>query len=109
MGDKFSEKSKPNTVEHGNDSTSEDKASVDAEALRQANTHSTFIDANEGIDSLSQEHRQYLLNRHGTLDLDPIPGYGDADPYNWPDWKVSLLPPNCLERPYECISPRTIC
>lgn len=39
-------------------------------------------------DDLSQEHRDYLMQRHGTLDLVPIPGYGDADPYNWSTWKV---------------------
>lgn len=38
---------------------------------------------------LSEEHRQYLLARHGTLDLDPIPDMNDADPYNWPQWRVS--------------------
>lgn len=37
---------------------------------------------------LSQEHRDYLLARHGTLDLDPIPDMGDQDPFNWPQWKV---------------------
>lgn len=37
---------------------------------------------------LSEEHRQYLLERHGTLDLDPIPDMNDADPYNWPRWRV---------------------
>ncbi|OJJ78810.1 uncharacterized protein ASPGLDRAFT_78014 [Aspergillus glaucus CBS 516.65] len=37
--------------------------------------------------SLSPEHRQYLLNRHGTLDIYPIPDFNDADPYNWPSWK----------------------
>ena len=38
---------------------------------------------------LSQEHRDYLIQRHGTLDLDPIPSADPADPYNWPSWKVS--------------------
>lgn len=36
---------------------------------------------------LSQEHRDYLIKRHGTLDLDPIPSDDPADPYNWPGWK----------------------
>ena len=39
---------------------------------------------------LSQAHRDYLMERHGTLDLDPIPGFGDADPLNWKTWKVCL-------------------
>lgn len=40
------------------------------------------------VSRLSFEHRQYLLRVHGTLDLDPIPAMDDADPYNWPTWKV---------------------
>lgn len=40
---------------------------------------------------LSEEHRQYLLARHGTLALDPVPDMNDADPYNWPTWRVSDL------------------
>jgi len=32
---------------------------------------------------ISQEHRDYLIQRHGTVDLDPIPTADPADPYNW--------------------------
>lgn len=39
------------------------------------------------IADLTPEHRDYLLKRHGTLELDPIPDFGGADPYNWPAWK----------------------
>ncbi|RAQ67355.1 MFS multidrug transporter [Aspergillus flavus] len=39
---------------------------------------------------LTEDHRQYLLQRHGTVDLDPMPDMTDADPYNWPTWKKSL-------------------
>lgn len=39
---------------------------------------------------LSESHRSYLLERHGTLDLDPIPSIDPADPYNWPLWKVCV-------------------
>ncbi|KAF5016584.1 hypothetical protein F66182_11692, partial [Fusarium sp. NRRL 66182] len=42
-------------------------------------------DQDEG--ELSPQHREYLLQRHGTLNLDPIPSADDADPYNWPVWK----------------------
>ena len=47
----------------------------------------------EGGDAshLPPSHREYLLQRHGTLDLDPMPSADPADPYNWPQWKVSLL------------------
>ena len=37
---------------------------------------------------LSEEQRQYILAKHGTLDLEPIPDIADADPYNWPRWRV---------------------
>ncbi|KAJ5625406.1 hypothetical protein N7510_001715 [Penicillium lagena] len=37
--------------------------------------------------TLSESHKAYLLERHGTLDLDPIPNMDPADPYNWPLWK----------------------
>lgn len=38
--------------------------------------------------ALPRDHQEYLLERHGTLDLDPVPGFGNADPYNWPEWRV---------------------
>ncbi|RHZ46621.1 putative MFS multidrug transporter [Aspergillus thermomutatus] len=59
-------------------------------------TQSDFLEKTEaGIDldvpdaasQLSEPHRAYLLQRHGTLDLDPIPSMDPADPYNWPLWK----------------------
>ncbi|KAJ5524292.1 hypothetical protein N7494_010942 [Penicillium frequentans] len=36
---------------------------------------------------LSKSHRDYLMERHGTLELDPMPTMDPADPYNWPEWK----------------------
>ncbi|OJJ86763.1 putative MFS transporter [Aspergillus glaucus CBS 516.65] len=39
---------------------------------------------------LSKGHRDYLIERHGTLDLDPIPGISRTDPYNWPTWKKMM-------------------
>ncbi|KAG2411999.1 hypothetical protein HFD88_009555 [Aspergillus terreus] len=36
---------------------------------------------------ISKPHQEYLLERHGTLELDPIPSMDPADPYNWPGWK----------------------
>ncbi|GMF71865.1 unnamed protein product [Aspergillus oryzae] len=55
---------------------------------------------------LTEDHRQYLLQRHGTVDLDPMPDMTDADPYNWPTWKVHtklldarwITPTNSLSR-----------
>ena len=43
---------------------------------------------------LSKGHRDYLIERHGTLDLDPLPGVSPADPLNWPAWKVSIVESN---------------
>lgn len=37
---------------------------------------------------LNPQHREYLLARHGTLDLNPLPSMDPADPLNWPGWKV---------------------
>ncbi|KAL4806824.1 major facilitator superfamily domain-containing protein [Aspergillus unguis] len=34
--------------------------------------------------AISDQHRAYLLQRHGTTDLDPVPSMDPADPYNWP-------------------------
>ena len=40
---------------------------------------------------LSSSHRQYLLERYGTILLDPIPSEDLSDPLNWPLWKVCKL------------------
>ncbi|OOF95566.1 hypothetical protein ASPCADRAFT_170308 [Aspergillus carbonarius ITEM 5010] len=45
--------------------------------------------ATEGS-TLSEPHKAYLLQRHGTLDLDPVPSMDPADPYNWPLLKKTL-------------------
>ncbi|KAL1888584.1 hypothetical protein Sste5346_009453 [Sporothrix stenoceras] len=36
---------------------------------------------------LSIEHRAYLIDRHGTADLKPVPCMDDNDPLNWPKAK----------------------
>jgi hypothetical protein len=41
---------------------------------------------------LSPEHRNYLMARHGTVDLAPMPTMDPADPLNWPAWKVIFHP-----------------
>lgn len=61
--------------------------------LNNTETKATYLPP-DAISHLTQEHQDYLMKRHGTLDLDPIPGPGDADPYNWPQWKVSQAKPN---------------
>lgn len=38
-----------------------------------------------GLDAgLTPEHRHYLVEKHGTAELDPVPCLDDADPLNWP-------------------------
>jgi MFS family permease len=59
------------------------------EDLEHAATHGTYL-GEEEASHLSEEHRQYLIRRHGTLDIDPLPTMSDADPYNWPTWKKVL-------------------
>ena len=45
------------------------------------------VELNDGLPALTEEHRDYLIKRHGTVDLDPLPSADPADPYNWPQWK----------------------
>ncbi|KAL3461837.1 hypothetical protein BJX64DRAFT_260177 [Aspergillus heterothallicus] len=40
------------------------------------------------LESLTAEHREYLLRRPRTFDLNPVPSIHDADPYSWLEWKV---------------------
>ena len=58
-------------------------------AMESGKTEAFYVE--DRVAHLSEEHRQYLLARHGTLDLDPIPDMNDADPYNWPRWRVRIL------------------
>lgn len=44
-----------------------------------------------GSPTISKAHQDYLMERHGTLELDPLPSMDPADPYNWPAWKVCGL------------------
>ena len=68
-------------------STDDEKFGVDGvENLAPVQTH---IGRDE-IQNLSDEHCQYLTQKYGTLDLDPVPDMSDADPYNWSTTKVRL-------------------
>lgn len=37
--------------------------------------------------ALTSEHYDFLMKRHGSVQLDPLPSNDIADPLNWPDWK----------------------
>ncbi|KAI0533885.1 major facilitator superfamily domain-containing protein [Xylaria digitata] len=43
-----------------------------------------FESYDESQTSIPEAHRQYIIARHGTDKLDPLPDFNDADPYNWP-------------------------
>ena len=60
--------------------------------LAQTDTHATYYQP-EHVANLSEAHRNYLVQRHGTLNLDPVPAFGNADPYNWSTSKklINLL------------------
>lgn len=62
------------------------KEDVDFVESTEAGIPSTYADIVSS--ELSKAHRDYLMERHGTLELDPIPSMDPADPYNWPSWKV---------------------
>lgn len=72
-----------------NDKASAADALQHNEDLEHAAPHGTYLDKDEAS-HISPEHRQYLIDRHGTLDIDPLPTMSDADPYNWPTWKKTL-------------------
>ncbi|PWY85172.1 MFS transporter [Aspergillus eucalypticola CBS 122712] len=61
------------------------KEDVDFVESTEAGIPSTYADIVSS--ELSKAHRDYLMERHGTLELDPIPSMDPADPYNWPSWK----------------------
>jgi hypothetical protein len=46
--------------------------------------------------TLTSEHRDYLIERHGTVDLEPMPSMDPVDPLNWPSWKVFFFPILCI-------------
>lgn len=49
-----------------------------------------------GASDLSPAHRDYLIARHGTTDLSPLPTMDPADPLNWPAWKVRQTPQSAM-------------
>ncbi|BCS18944.1 putative MFS transporter [Aspergillus puulaauensis] len=61
------------------------KKDLDLVESSEAGKPSTYADI--VASGLSAAHRDFLLERHGTLELDPMPSMDPADPYNWPSWK----------------------
>jgi hypothetical protein len=43
----------------------------------------------EHID-LNSDHTSYLIARHGTTQLDPLPSTNPLNPLNWPKWRKNV-------------------
>lgn len=76
-------------VEHANEFPDITTAKTDVDFVESVRADQVGTYGDSVAARLPKAHRDYLLERHGTLELDPIPGMGPADPYNWPEWKVS--------------------
>lgn len=76
-------------VEQVNESSGDTAAKTDVDFVESVGADQVGTYGESVAARLPKAHRDYLLERHGTLELDPIPGMGPADPYNWPEWKVS--------------------
>lgn len=61
---------------------------TDVELIESTETGvpATYVDT--VASRISKPHQDYLMQRHGTLELQPVPSMDPADPYNWPGWKV---------------------
>ena len=59
----------------------------DVKDIETASTQEEIV--GHKVDPLSQAHMEYLVGRHGTAALDPVPTMDAADPLNFPSWKVS--------------------
>lgn len=66
---------------------------ADIDLIESAGNGHAVTSVESMVARLPKAHRDYLMERHGTLELDPIPGMSPADPYNWPEWKVSQYSP----------------
>ncbi|KAK5989552.1 MFS transporter cpaT-like protein [Cladobotryum mycophilum] len=63
------------------------------ECLAGKEAHSNHIEitpARATNTPLAPEHRQFLLDHHGTIHLTPIPSQDPDDPLNWPAWKKNV-------------------
>ncbi len=59
-------------------------------ATKAEEAHDTETELQEfsGAGMLSAAHSKFLLDRYGTVELDPLPDPTPADPLNWPQRKV---------------------
>lgn len=47
----------------------------------------THLEYSSHQSSITNDTKSYLLGRHGTFELDPLPSNSPKDPLNWPGWK----------------------
>ncbi|KAH8703385.1 major facilitator superfamily domain-containing protein [Talaromyces proteolyticus] len=60
----------------------------DNDAAKDLKADAEYIeDSLYDVETLTPDHRSYLLARHGTANLIPLPIQGPQDPLNWPSWK----------------------
>ena len=80
----------PDAVRNGNENANLQQEKTNTSLPDEELGHkATYIPTGAAAE-LTQEHCDYLVKRHGTVELDPIPSDDPADPYNWPAWKVSV-------------------
>ena len=48
-------------------------------------SHHENLDPVALTEELDPEHHKYLILRHGSVQLDPLPSADPEDPLNWPD------------------------
>ncbi|CDK26262.1 unnamed protein product [Kuraishia capsulata CBS 1993] len=77
---------------------------VDTEKFSTEHVESSFPDGSQEDQfavkalqesDLTSTHREFLISRHGSVDLDPLPSGDPSEPINWPDstkmWHLILL------------------
>ncbi|KAG2736678.1 hypothetical protein G9P44_000768 [Scheffersomyces stipitis] len=60
--------------------------SLSSDIEKHFESHIESVSA-ENLPELSREHIEYLMERHGTIELDPLPSMDPEDPLNWPNWR----------------------
>ncbi|CAK9441485.1 uncharacterized protein LODBEIA_P53530 [Lodderomyces beijingensis] len=60
-------------------------SNVDQEKNVPADSKVEYISSEDDgpASELTEEHKQYLIAKHGTYQLDPVPSMNDEDPLNW--------------------------
>lgn len=62
---------------------------MDNEKVQTQSVHEEAVQEGS-VRQLSVAHRDYLLQRHGTIDLEPCPTADPADPLNWAEWRKNI-------------------